>query len=113
MKRTLFYIVLGLALVMVGCKANYPVTQQSGKDDVAFLLFVSASNQSSQIVDVTIDGNTTFEAKTVKAKKADRKGTSYAVATGRRRLKVEKEGQTLYEKEVFLSTQETKIITLP
>lgn len=113
MKRTLFFIVLGLALVMVGCKANYPVAQQSGKDDVAFLLFVSASNQSSQIVDVTIDGNTTFEAKTVKAKKADRKGTSYAVATGRRRLKVEKEGQTLYEKEVFLSTQETKIITLP
>ncbi|MBQ8889205.1 MAG: hypothetical protein IJY59_06935 [Bacteroidaceae bacterium] len=113
MKRTLFFIVLGLALVMVGCKANYPVAQQSGKDDVAFLLFVSASNQSSQIVDVTIDGNTTFEAKTVKAKKANRKGTSYAVATGRRRLKVEKEGQTLYEKEVFLSTQETKIITLP
>ena len=113
MKRTLFFIVLGLALVMVGCKANYPVAQQSGNDDVAFLLFVSASNQSSQIVDVTIDGNTTFEAKTVKAKKANRKGTSYAVATGRRRLKVEKEGQTLYEKEVFLSTQETKIITLP
>ena len=29
---------LGLILLLSGCRANYPVAQQSGKDDVAYFL---------------------------------------------------------------------------
>lgn len=112
-KKFMIPFMVVISFLLGSCKANFPVAQQSGKDDVAYLLFVSASNQGSEIVDVTIDGSTTFEAKTVKAKKANRKGTSYAIATGRRKIKVIKEGQILYNKEIFVSTQETKIITLP
>lgn len=113
MKQKLMIPFMLIMLLLLGsCKANFPVAQQSGKDDVAYLLFVSASN-SSETVDVTIDGNVSFEAKTVKAKKANRKGTSYGIATGRRKIKVTKEGEVLYNKEIFVSTQETKIITLP
>lgn len=104
---------LVILYILGSCKANFPVAQQSGKDDVAYLLFVSTSNKSSETVDVTIDGNTSFEAKTVKAKKANRRGTSYAIGTGRRKIKVTKAGEVLYNKEIFVSTQETKIITLP
>ena len=112
-QKIMIPLMLVMLLLLGSCKANFPVAQQSGKDDVAYLLFVSASNKSSETVDVAIDGKTSFEAKKVKAKKANRQGTSYAVATGRRKIKVTKDGEILYNKEIFVSTQETKIITLP
>lgn len=100
-------------LTLAACKANYPVAQQGGKEDVAFLLFVSASNQSNSEVQVTLDNGTPFTAVTVKAKKANRRGTQYSVATGRHHLVVKSQGNVLYEKEVMLSSQEVKQIMLP
>ena len=105
---------LGLILLLSGCRANYPVAQQSGKDDVAYLIFVSHKEYAKKKVTATLDdGEKVFEAKTVKAKDSYRKGTSYAIATGRRRINVEYRGISIYNKEIFVSTQETKIITLP
>ena len=63
-------------------------------------------------VQVDIDG-TKFDAKVVKPKTANRKGTQYGVATGRRNITVTFEGKTIYQKQLFLSSQETKIIDLP
>lgn len=100
-----------ILLLFTGCKANYPVTQESGMDDVAYLLFESSSNNSYEI-DVVIDDTTKFTAKTVKTKDANRKGTSYTVSTGKRKLVVTRKGVNLYEKYIFLSPQETKRITL-
>ena len=113
MKKTLLIMFCAVAALLVGCKANYPVAQETGKDDVAYLIFVSASDARNKVVDVTVDGKTAFEAKTVKNRKANRRGTQYSVQTGKRRVKVVFEGQTLYDKYVFLSTQEVKEITLP
>ena len=104
---------LGLGLLLCGCRSHYPVAQQSGKDDVAYLLFVSQKEYAIIHVTVTLDGETTFEAKVVKARDSYRKGTSYAIATGRRTINVEYKGASIYNKEIFVSTQETKIITLP
>ena len=101
---------LGLGLLLCGCRAHYPVAQQSGKDDVAYLLFVSQKEYAKKHVTVTLDGETTFEAK---VRDSYRKGTSYAIATGRRTINVEYKGASIYNKEIFVSTQETKIITLP
>lgn len=110
-------ILIGLAvlftLLLSGCKANYPVAQQTGKEDVAYLLFVSQKNNLKDPLSVQVD-NTTFEAKAVKAKKANRRGDAYTVATGRRKLTVKDQaGNVLYNKEVMLSAQETKQIILP
>lgn len=113
MKRHLF-LIISLFLVIslfTNCKANYPVTQQSGKDDIAYLVFVSSGNKSYPVT-VTLDGSTTFSAKTVKSKDANYKGTSYTVNTGKRKIIVSRNGTNLYEKNIFLSPQETKIITL-
>lgn len=113
MKHKLFTLccIAITVFVFTSCKANYPIAQQGGKDDVAYLLFESSKNKSYQI-DVTIDNTTTFTAKTIKTKDSKNKGTSYAVKTGKRRIKVLKDGINIYEKYLFLSPQETKIITL-
>ncbi len=115
MKGKLLLILIAAASILVGCKVNYPVTQQSGKEDMAFLVFVGplkTYGNGSKLVQVDVDG-TKFDAKVVKPKTANRKGTQYGVATGSRNIKVTFEGQTIYQKQLFLSSQETKIIQLP
>lgn len=113
MKKTLFIMVCVAATILCGCKANYPVAQQSGEDDISYLLFVSTSDSRNKNVSVTVDNKTTFTARTVKSRKANRRGTRYSVQPGKRHLKVTYEGNTLYDRTVFLSPQETKKITLP
>lgn len=115
MKSKILFSLIMIASLLVGCKANYPVAQQSGKEDMAYLVFVGplkTYGNGSKPVQVNVDG-TTFDAKVVKPKTAKRKGTQYGVATGRRNITVTFEGQTVYQKQLFLSTQETKIINLP
>ena len=112
-KKHLLLILCVIAALFTGCKANYPVAQLSGEDDLAYLIFVSASDSRNKDVEVYIDDKTNFTARTVKSRKSNRRGTRYSVQPGKRKLKVVHDGKTLYEKYVFLSPQETKKITLP
>lgn len=111
--RTYSVLLLGLTCLLCGCKLRYPVAGSSGKEDVAYLLFVSQESYAGQTLAVTLDGAASFEAKAVGARKAGRKGKAYAVKPGRRTIRVTSGTRPLYEKELFLSPQETKIITLP
>ena len=107
--------VLGLCvLLLAGCRIYAPVSQQSGKEDVAYLLFVSTSGKlHKQNVTYTID-DTSYEAQVWKQKSSSRRGTQYTAPTGNHQLTVvTKDGQTLYSKRVFLSQQEVKQIVLP
>ena len=115
MKKLLLISFLATACLLIGCKSNYPVAQQSGQEDMAFLVFVgpnSTYGNGAKTVQVDVDG-TKFDAKVVKPKTANRKGTQYGVATGRRNITVMFDGKTVYSKQLFLSSQETKIINLP
>lgn len=115
MKAKVLFSLIAIICLMAGCKANYPVAQQSGKEDMAYLVFVGplkTYDNGSKTVQVDVDGNR-FEAKVVKPKTANRKGTQYGVATGRRSITVTFNGQIVYQKQLFLSSQETKIINLP
>lgn len=111
MKKLL--LIVGVALLLLGCRAHYPVAQETGLDDVAYLLFVSGDEYAGKKVDVTIDSNTSFEAKVVRQRKANLRGTQYGISTGRHTIKVARDGMTIYQKEIFVSTQETKQIILP
>lgn len=111
--KKLLILLLALPMVLIGCRANYPVAQESGKEDMAFLLFVSGKQYAGKNVQVTIDNGNPFQAKVVKQKKSNRKGSQYGVATGTRALKVTCDGNVIYQKKVFLSTQEVKQIILP
>ena len=100
-------------LLLFACRAHMPVAQQSGKDDIAYLIFVSASNQSNHEVTVTLDNDNTFTAKTVKSRKAIRRGTQYSAKTGTKTITVTDNGKVVYKKKIFLSAGETKEIQLP
>ena len=112
-KDIIFTYALRRTGTLCGCKANYPVAQQSGDDDVAYLIFVSTSDSRNKDVEVFVDDKTRFTARTVKSRKSNRRGTRYSVQTGKRKVRVVLDGKTLYDKYVFLSPQETKKITLP
>lgn len=111
MKKLL--ILFALPVLLFGCRAHLPVAQETGKDDMAYLLFVSPNEYANKEVTVTIDNAQPFTATVVKAKKASRRGSQYGVGVGTRSLKVTCDGRTLYNKKVFLSTQEVKQIILP
>lgn len=113
MKKILLLMCCTAMLTLFGCKANYPVAQQSGDDDIAYLLFVSTSDSRNTDIQVTVDETTRFTARTVKSRKANRRGTRYSVQPGKRKITVTKDGNTIYDRYVFLSPQETKKITLP
>ena len=115
MKLKVLFSLFAIATLLFGCKANYPVAQQSGKEDIAYLVFVGpleTYRNGSKPVQVDVDG-TKFDAKVVKPKTANRKGTQYGVATGHRNINVMFNGKIIYQKQLFLSSQETKIIYLP
>lgn len=112
--KTLLFLVASLVVMLLGsCRAHYPVAQQSGKEDVGYLLFISEGNRSNSEVEVFLDNGTSFTAKTVKAKKANRRGTQYSISTGRHQITVKQGGKVLYQKELLISTQEVKQIKLP
>jgi hypothetical protein len=115
MKAKVIFSLIATVCLLIGCKTNYPVAQQSGKEDIAYLVFVGPAEKyenGAKPVQVEVDG-TKFDAQVVKPKTANRKGTQYGVATGRRDVTVKFNGQTVYQKQLFLSSQETKIINLP
>lgn len=104
-------MVFCLCLLLQGCKVG-TVASTQGLSDQAYLVFISNSKYNKP-VQVALDGSTTFNAKVFKDGKWNIKGDTYAVATGNRRLVVTSNGETLYDRNVFLSTQETKKIMLP
>ncbi len=113
MKNASKFLAFLAVLLLAGCRIYNPVSQQSGKEDVAYLLFVSTSGQlHKQTVIYTID-DTSYEAQVWKQKSSNRRGTQYTAPTGNHQLTVTKDGQTLYSKRVFLSQQEVKQIVLP
>ena len=54
MKKVLL-LLLAIPILLVGCKANFPVAQETGKEDMAFLLFVGQKQYGGKSVEVTID----------------------------------------------------------
>ncbi len=102
-----------IPLLIAGCRAHLPVAQESGKEDIAFLLFVSDGQYAGDSVQVKIDEATPFTAKVIKQKKSNRRGVQYGVSVGAKNLIITHEGKILYQKKIFLSTQEVKQIILP
>ena len=84
MKKLFIFSIL--ICLFVGCKA--PIAMQSGREDIAYLVFVSPKTYWNKEVNVSIDNETNFEAKVVKAKRSNRWGRQYGISTGRRNIKV-------------------------
>ncbi|MEZ3589794.1 MAG: DUF4831 family protein [Muribaculaceae bacterium] len=118
MRRRLQIILSLVAIAMAaccitGCKTG-TFASEHGRDDVAYIDVVSSDAYAGKKVTVTIDGTTEFTVKVQKSKQSTEKhnGDLYGIRPGRRSVKVVYDGKTLYEKEIFLSSQQTKIIQL-
>ncbi|MDR3188808.1 MAG: hypothetical protein LBT94_06450 [Prevotellaceae bacterium] len=113
MKKGLFTAFAALALLGAACSVGHR-SHSGGLDNQAYLQFIQGGSVAySEGVTVTVDDNPPFTAKVDKLERLRVKGNTYAVNTGTRHLKVEYKGATLYEKNIFIATQETKQINLP
>jgi len=108
--KKIAFVFAALAFVMSGCRA--PIAQQGGKEDMAYLLFISPKQYAGKTVQVSVD-ETSFDAQVIKNKRAKRKGKQYGISTGNRSIKVTSGGKVLYQKKIFVSAQEVKQIQLP
>lgn len=111
--KKLITLLFVIPLLLIGCRAHLPVAQESGKEDIAYLLFVSSNKYVGKSVAVKIDNNVPFTAEVVKNSKANRRGFQYGIAVGTRNLTVSYNGKNIYQKKIFVSTQEVKQIILP
>ena len=97
MKKALIAIV-ALVAMLVGCKTSFPVAQQTGKEDMAFLVFTGPNEtykNGKLPVQVDVDG-TKFVLKNL-----TKQWTGLMILA------------TVYQKQLMLSSQETKVIQLP
>jgi hypothetical protein len=88
-------------------------TLSKGLENEAFLEFVGSPGKYADGITVTVDENNTFTAN-VKKEHTDRpKGKVYAISTGQHNISVSYGNQVIYQKQIFVSAQETKQIILP
>ena len=112
MKKSI--IIAAFTMLLTGCGVgNYSV--QSGVEDAAFLSF---TDEEKQDITVTVD-NQTYELQTVKQKayKSGRNIKETAMNTikigpGQHEVKVTLDGADIFDKKIFVSTGEHKIIEL-
>ena len=94
------------------CKVG-TTTGSRGYENESYLQFVQGTQQYKEGVLVFVDDLPPFTAKVDKEKAMTVKGNVYTVKSGTRHLKVVYNNQILFEKEVVLSTQQTRQIQLP
>ncbi len=100
-----------LVILMSGCKTGV-YTTHSGKEDVSYLQFVSASSLSGKTVVVELDNGTSFEAKVNKERKSYTKPHLYTIKSGKRSVRVSYKGRVVYDSDIFVSHQSTKVVRL-
>jgi hypothetical protein len=94
------------------CKVGM-VSESKGKAQEAFLQLIESQTKYPDGVQVGIDENAPFVAKVNKETKMGVRGDVYVIPTGRHRVKIMVDGRTIYNREIFTSSQETKQIQIP
>jgi len=88
-------------------------TLATGLENEAFLEFVGNPQNYRNGVDVSIDDNIFFKAEVNKDHANRPKGTVYGISTGQHTVRVSYNNNLVYQKQIFISAQETKRIILP
>ena len=109
----LLLLIVFTAVTFSSCKVGV-VSKSGGKDSQSYLQFVQGGSQSYHDgVAVYVDDNPAFTANVNVLKKNRIKVDTYVINPGTRHVKVVYNGNTVYEKTVVVSTQQTKQIILP
>ena len=96
MKKKWIVFCLSL-LAMASCKTGV-FTAEYGKEDVAYVCFVSSDKMAGKDVQVFVDNKTQFTAHVQKAKQSTEKhnGKLISIKPGKRTMKVVYEGTVVY-----------------
>lgn len=85
-RRTFIPLLISAVLGLSGCKVGN-MTSSHGQADQAYI-YLASNRKYKDMAQVVIDNHTRFDAKVNKEKKHQVKGETYAVATGKRHIKV-------------------------
>lgn len=110
--RLTLMIISFVTILSQGCSTSMPIAHEGGKGDVAYIVIASANSNVGKTVTVNVNDLRPFDANVVKLKDAKFNGTSYQIKPGRKSVKITRNGVVLYDSQVFISPQETKIITI-
>lgn len=110
MKKTIYLIAIGLAF-LASCTGIKSTTR--GLENEAFIEIIGNSDNYKNGVDVKIDDKISFKAVVNKPKTTKVKSQVYAISTGSHTLTISSNNNIIYSKQIFVSSQETKLIELP
>ena len=109
MKKIILVLIIGLFIS--GCTGIK--TMSRGLENNSYLEFIGDPDKYGNGVTVVVDDNTQFTAFVNKPNAKKPKGSVYAIEDGQHTISVSYNSTLLYLKQVFISSQETKQITLP
>lgn len=89
-------------------------TSSSGIENQSFLSFETSDKRNyPEGVEVILDDKTSFKAEVFKNRDKVKHIRLYGISTGKHKVSVLFNGKVIYEKTIFLSSQQTKKIILP
>ncbi len=110
MKKQIWLLII--PFILAGCSVGR-TSESKGLDNEAFLQFAGDQKKYETGVDVFVDNNAPFKAKVNEINSRSVKGDVYVIKSGARHVKVACNNQVLYDKDIVVSSQETRQIKLP
>ena len=108
MKKILFFTIL--TTLLIGCGITKTVSK--GIENQAFLLIVGTPSNYPNGVEVVIDDKTKFNAEVQKNRDKVKHLRLYGISIGKHKVSISKNNKSIYEKIIFVSSQQTKKIIL-
>ncbi|MCT4599326.1 MAG: hypothetical protein N4A32_00295 [Marinifilaceae bacterium] len=110
MKKYISILLVFTAVLLSSCKVGV-MSESYGLEDNGFIQVVSDTKK--EFVVLVIDDTKRFEVKVDKLRKMKVRGKKYTISTGKHNIKVYNQaGKLLYNKMVFISTQQSHVIKL-
>lgn len=109
MKKILFFTIL--TTLLIGC--DITKTLSRGIENQAFLLIVGTPSKYPKGVEVVLDDKTIFNAEVQKNSAKVKHLRLYGISSGKHKVSISKNNNSIYEKIIFVSSQQTKKIVLP
>ena len=114
MKKQLYFAISLAFFILFAASCTGIKTTAKGLENEAFIEFVGNPKNYKNGLEVNIDDKINFKAEVNKSNaKNPNKGKVYAISTGKHIITVSYENSVLYQKQIFISAQETKSIVLP
>jgi len=110
MKKVIFGLIL--SLIAIGACTGIKTSTQ-GLENESFLEFIGNPENYVGGVLVNIDKKTSFMAEVTENNADITKGKVYAISTGKHVISVYYNDKVIYQKQIFISAQETKKVLLP